>query len=77
MNAAAHCLLPMNDIVSTMGVIQMNDKCFCGAYRCFASAMIAWAGQLELSTGVSTRLEDCFVTQRFRTDDVHVGWRTD
>lgn len=37
--------------------------------------MIAHAGLLEYGTGVSTRLEDSTCTQRFRTDEVYVGWR--
>ncbi|KAF2659073.1 putative tRNA threonylcarbamoyladenosine biosynthesis protein KAE1 [Lophiostoma macrostomum CBS 122681] len=37
--------------------------------------MIAHAGLLEYETGITTRLEDSGVTQRFRTDEVYVGWR--
>lgn len=37
--------------------------------------MIAHAGLLEYQTGVSTKLEDSTCTQRFRTDEVYVGWR--
>ncbi|KAF2733542.1 O-sialoglyco protein endopeptidase [Polyplosphaeria fusca] len=39
--------------------------------------MIAHAGLLEFSTRVTTPLEESTVTQRFRTDDVYVGWRND
>ncbi|KAF1957411.1 putative tRNA threonylcarbamoyladenosine biosynthesis protein KAE1 [Byssothecium circinans] len=39
--------------------------------------MIALAGLLEWSTGVVTKLEDSWCTQRFRTDEVYVGWRDD
>ena len=39
--------------------------------------MIAHAGLLEYSTGVVTGLEDTTCTQRFRTDEVFVGWRKD
>jgi N6-L-threonylcarbamoyladenine synthase len=39
--------------------------------------MIAHAGLLEWGTGVVTRLEDSWCTQRFRTDEVYVGWRDD
>jgi N6-L-threonylcarbamoyladenine synthase len=39
--------------------------------------MIAHAGLLEYSTGVVTGLEDTTCTQRFRTDEVYVGWRKD
>ena len=37
--------------------------------------MIAHAGLLEYQTGVTTKLEDSTCTQRFRTDEVYVGWR--
>ncbi|PVI07664.1 O-sialoglyco protein endopeptidase-like protein [Periconia macrospinosa] len=39
--------------------------------------MIAHAGLLEWGTGVTTPLEDSGCTQRFRTDEVYVGWRDD
>jgi len=38
-------------------------------------AMIAWAGLLLFRAGVSTPLEQCTVTQRYRTDEVEVVWR--
>lgn len=37
--------------------------------------MIAHAGLLEYETGVVTKLVDSTCTQRFRTDEVYVGWR--
>lgn len=37
--------------------------------------MIAHAGLLEYKTGVTTSLENSTCTQRFRTDEVYVGWR--
>jgi N6-L-threonylcarbamoyladenine synthase len=38
--------------------------------------MIAQAGLLEFkATGKGLRMEETFCTQRFRTDDVYVGWR--
>lgn len=42
-------------------------------------AMIAWAGLLEfIGNGhKGAELKDCDVTQRFRTDEVFVHWRTD
>ena len=39
--------------------------------------MIAHAGLLAYGTGQVTTLEDSTCTQRFRTDDVWVGWRDD
>eukprot|EP01083_Nonionella_stella_P079563 218406_1 len=38
-------------------------------------AMIAWAGFLQFSQGVTTPLQECTCTQRFRTDEVEVTWR--
>eukprot|EP00049_Salpingoeca_infusionum_P003265 m.64957 g.64957 ORF g.64957 m.64957 type:complete len:336 (+) comp12037_c0_seq3:103-1110(+) len=38
-------------------------------------AMIAQAGWEAFRTGRTTPLDDTWVTQRFRTDDVHVTWR--
>lgn len=40
-------------------------------------AMIAYTGILEYFSNGSTPMKECFVTQRFRTDEVHVGWRND
>lgn len=41
-------------------------------------AMIAYAGALEyLATGKHTSIEDSWITQRFRTDEVYVAWRND
>jgi len=38
-------------------------------------AMIAWTGLVMHKTGHTTPLDDCFCTQRFRTDEVEVTWR--
>ncbi len=41
-------------------------------------AMIAFAGALEyMSKKKATELEDSWITQRFRTDEVLVSWRDD
>lgn len=40
-------------------------------------AMIAYTGLLEYQHNGPTPLADCFVTQRFRTDEVFVTWRQD
>lgn len=37
--------------------------------------MIAYAGVLEYLSGKFTAMTDATITQRFRTDDVFVGWR--
>ncbi|MCD6410870.1 MAG: bifunctional N(6)-L-threonylcarbamoyladenine synthase/serine/threonine protein kinase [Thermoplasmata archaeon] len=38
-------------------------------------AMIAWTGLLMYRCGITTKVEDSFIDQRFRTDDVIVKWR--
>ena len=40
-------------------------------------AMIAYAGYLEWKSNGPTRIEDSWITQRYRTDEVYVGWRQD
>ena len=39
-------------------------------------AMIAQAGWEMFCSGVGTEWDDTAITQRFRTDDVHVKWRS-
>jgi N6-L-threonylcarbamoyladenine synthase/N6-L-threonylcarbamoyladenine synthase/protein kinase Bud32 len=38
-------------------------------------AMIAWMGLIMYEGGVRMDIEDTYVKQRFRTDDVDVSWR--
>lgn len=38
-------------------------------------AMIAWAGWLEFQTNGPTPFRETNVVQRFRTDEVEVGWK--
>ena len=40
-------------------------------------AMIAWAGLEAFRAGETTQLSDTWCTQRYRTDQVLVTWRTD
>lgn len=40
-------------------------------------AMIAYTGILQFLTSGTMQLSDCTFTQRFRTDEVDVKWRTD
>jgi N6-L-threonylcarbamoyladenine synthase len=40
-------------------------------------AMIGWAGLLAFKEGVTCTVQECTVTQRFRTDEVECIWRTD
>ncbi len=38
-------------------------------------AMIAWTGILMYRSGMETKIEESFIDQRFRTDEVDVKWR--
>ncbi|KAH7122464.1 O-sialoglycoprotein endopeptidase [Dendryphion nanum] len=55
------------------GTVFATDERFC----IDNGIMIAHAGLLEYGTGVKTTMDDSTVTQRFRTDEVYVGWRDD
>jgi tRNA A37 threonylcarbamoyltransferase TsaD len=37
--------------------------------------MIAWLGILMYQSGITHKIEETAVVQRYRTDDVGVGWR--
>lgn len=53
------------------GSVYATDERFC----IDNGIMIAHAGLLAYETGFRTPLQDTTVTQRFRTDEVHVKWR--
>lgn len=53
------------------GSVYATDERFC----IDNGIMIAHAGLLAYESGFRTPLEDTTVTQRFRTDEVHVKWR--
>ncbi|KEF58218.1 glycoprotein endopeptidase kae-1 [Exophiala aquamarina CBS 119918] len=55
------------------GSVYATDERFC----IDNGIMIAHAGLLAYQTGVRTELEDSTCTQRYRTDDVYIGWRED
>lgn len=64
-----------------MGVMceERNAKLFATDERfCIDNGvMIAHAGAEMFRSGTKMKWEDCFVTQRFRTDDVETTWRVD
>lgn len=64
-----------------MGIMakERNGHCFATDDRfCIDNGlMIAQAGLLAYKTGQVTKLEDSWCTQRYRTDDVHIAWRSD
>ncbi|KAL9074519.1 MAG: hypothetical protein Q9157_004378 [Trypethelium eluteriae] len=53
------------------GSVYATDERFC----IDNGIMIAHAGLLAYRTGFDTKMEDTTCTQRFRTDEVYVGWR--
>jgi len=53
------------------GNVYATDERFC----IDNGIMIAHAGLLAYSTGVRGKVEDSETTQRFRTDEVYIGWR--
>lgn len=53
------------------GVLHATDERFC----IDNGAMIAYTGLLMYESGKRWKLEECDVTQRFRTDSVEVCWR--
>lgn len=70
------CNLRLQQMMKTMceergAKLYATDESFC----IDNGAMIAQAGYLMYTSGITTPLEDTWVTQRFRTDDVHVTWR--
>ncbi len=38
-------------------------------------AMIAWTGLIMYKSGIETKVEESYIEQRFRTDEVDVKWR--
>lgn len=62
----------MNKMVQARGgVLHATDERFC----IDNGVMIAYTGLLAYQSGQRARIEDCDVTQRFRTDSVEIAWR--
>ena len=71
------CNLRLQEMMRIMvgergGVLYAIDDRYC----IDNGAMIAWPGLLAFKQGQTTPLEETTCTQRFRTDDVLVTWRT-
>jgi len=73
------CNKRLQEMMSQMVQDRENGQTFDMDFRyCIDNgAMIAQAGILEFMSGSVTKFEDTACTQRFRTDEVHVGWRDD
>lgn len=71
------CNLRLQEMLSIMaqergGKLHATDDRYCVDN----GAMIAQAGALMFASGQITKWEDTAITQRFRTDEVSVTWRT-
>lgn len=71
------CNVRLQEMMRLM-VLERGGKCFDmdDRYCIDNGCMIAYAGLLEFSHGAFTPLAKATVTQRFRTDDVYVTWRS-
>lgn len=72
------CNLRLQEMMSIMakergGISYGMDERFC----IDNGLMIAYTGMLMAKSGSSFNLDECFVTQRYRTDSVEVTWRDD
>jgi N6-L-threonylcarbamoyladenine synthase len=70
------CNLRLQEMMQQMikernGVLYSTDERFC----IDNGAMIAYTGLLMYQSGFRCSIDDCDVTQRFRTDSVEVTWR--
>lgn len=72
------CNVRLQQMMQTM-VRARGGRCFDmdDRYCIDNGCMIAYAGLLEFLGGAFTPLSRATVTQRFRTDDVYVTWRSD
>ncbi|KAJ1918023.1 putative tRNA threonylcarbamoyladenosine biosynthesis protein kae1 [Mycoemilia scoparia] len=71
------CNLRLQEMMGDMakqrgGKVFATDERFC----IDNGIMIAHAGALSFATGFKTPIDKSRITQRFRTDQVHVAWRT-
>lgn len=72
------CNIRLQDMMRAMLRSRGGDLCAMDDRFCIDNgAMIAYAGYLAFSKGERTTMSDTWVTQRFRTDQVHVSWRDD
>ncbi|CAI8009255.1 Probable tRNA N6-adenosine threonylcarbamoyltransferase [Geodia barretti] len=72
------CNVRLQEMMATMaeergGKVFATDERYC----IDNGAMIAQAGWEMFRSGQVARLEDTWITQRYRTDEVEVTWRTD
>jgi N6-L-threonylcarbamoyladenine synthase len=70
------CNMRLQEMMRQMLEARGGELCAMDDRFCIDNgAMIAWAGLEAFRAGERTSLEDSWVTQRHRTDTVHVNWR--
>lgn len=71
------CNLRLQEMLSIMA--QERDATLCATddrYCIDNGAMIAHTGNLMFKHGMNTEIEKSGITQRFRTDEVHIAWKS-
>ena len=70
------CNLRLQEMIASMASDRGGQPCGMDDRYCIDNgAMIAYTGLLQFQDGYTTPLNDATVTQRFRTDEVHISWR--
>ncbi len=72
------CNVRLQEMMEQMAKERGGKVCAMDERYCIDNgAMIAYAGYLQFKMGLITPLEETTFTQRFRTDEVEVAWRSD
>ncbi|KAL9550469.1 putative tRNA threonylcarbamoyladenosine biosynthesis protein kae1 [Mucor bainieri] len=72
------CNIRLQEMMGEMAAQRNGTVCATDDRFCIDNGiMIAHAGLLAYRTGFTTPLEETTITQRFRTDEVHIAWRDD
>jgi N6-L-threonylcarbamoyladenine synthase len=72
------CNIRLQEMMAQMAAERGGTCCATDDRFCIDNGiMIAHAGLLAYRTGFTTPLSESTITQRFRTDEVHIAWRND
>ncbi|CAO3636622.1 unnamed protein product [Mucor hiemalis] len=72
------CNVRLQEMMEQMAAQRNGTVCATDERFCIDNGiMIAHAGLLAFKTGFVTPLAESTITQRFRTDEVHIAWRDD
>ncbi|KAI8971603.1 Gcp-like domain-containing protein [Mycotypha africana] len=70
------CNVRLQEMMKEMAAQRNGTVCATDERFCIDNGlMIAHAGLLAYKTGYTTPFEETTITQRFRTDEVHIAWR--